>query len=120
MLIAGKMMWAEIVNANCSRASSRTSLVSSMRLALLSQTAPESAFASPRANRRHPAARNVHGAQLVLSNSLAGGYTTALQGVHDLSLASRPVARRRRVARRWVQGCAACTVRLLARLPSSF
>jgi hypothetical protein len=30
-------MWAEIVNANCSRASIRTSLVSSMRLALLSQ-----------------------------------------------------------------------------------
>src|SRR5258708_5256832 len=37
MLIAGKMMWAEIVNANCSRASSRTSLVWSIRLALLSQ-----------------------------------------------------------------------------------
>src|ERR1700679_2369830 len=37
MLIAGKMMWAEIVNANCSRASTRTSLVSSMRLALLPQ-----------------------------------------------------------------------------------
>ena len=27
MLIAGKMMWAEIVNANCSRASTRASLV---------------------------------------------------------------------------------------------
>src|SRR5580704_16391421 len=37
MLIAGKMMWAEIVNANCSRASTRTSLVWSIRLALLSQ-----------------------------------------------------------------------------------
>jgi hypothetical protein len=31
------MMWAEIVNANCSRASSRTSLVSSIRLVLLAQ-----------------------------------------------------------------------------------
>src|SRR5579863_2645982 len=41
MLIAGKMMWAEIVNANCSRASTRTSLVSSIRVVL-----------------RHPAARN--------------------------------------------------------------
>src|ERR1700680_1835751 len=37
MLIAGKMMWAEIVNANCSRASTRTSLVWGIRLALLSQ-----------------------------------------------------------------------------------
>src|ERR1700740_1479840 len=36
MLIAGKMMWAEIVNANCSRASSRTSLVSGIRLVLRS------------------------------------------------------------------------------------
>jgi hypothetical protein len=34
MLIAGKIMWAEIVNANCSRASTRTSLVSGIRIAL--------------------------------------------------------------------------------------
>src|SRR5712664_1341950 len=78
MLIAGKMMWAEIVNANCSRASTRTSLVSSIRLALLSEPRPAllrkalfgldaladlaqpRAMMLPRPTGRHPAAR--HGA----------------------------------------------------------
>src|ERR1700684_1408468 len=35
MLIAGYRIWAEIVNANCSRASNRTSFVSSIRPRLL-------------------------------------------------------------------------------------